>query len=338
MGDSRAKPGQPDEHDGPPSRVVSQLPKVTVPPRPEPKLTPQVNARIRPEAFRDPNDHATRRNMQAMSEASTRIVQGDALANIVRPPPPDDLFEEEPHAEQHTRAWSDVEGRIRAYNSVIPDDPPSQSSPGSSRGSKSGASGSSGVAARDGRVAAMRELYARGDTEGALALAADISDSLPPLALDHPEATSAVVEVAQDRSFDMSDPFGGLIPLEEDQAAMPTVLPPPVSSSFREEPEDETSIGSSERRLRPLPTLEPAAGPSCAAPQLSLTERHSIPVLQKSLVEVSRLPIDHRAGFLLTLVDGMQTLEEILDVCAMPADEALELIEKLREMGVLAFE
>ena len=31
-------------------------------------------------------------------------------------------------------------------------------------------------------------------------------------------------------------------------------------------------------------------------------------------------------------------LEEILDVCAMPATEALELISKLKTMGVIEFE
>ena len=56
------------------------------------------------------------------------------------------------------------------------------------------------------------------------------------------------------------------------------------------------------------------------------------------MAEVSKLPIDHRAGFLLAHVDGMQTLEEILDVCAMPATDALELIERLKEMGVIEFE
>ena len=78
--------------------------------------------------------------------------------------------------------------------------------------------------------------------------------------------------------------------------------------------------------------------PPCAAPHLTLTERHSIPRSLKSLAEIARLPIDHRAGFLLAHVDGMQTLEEILDVCAMPAAEALALIANLKEMGVIEFE
>jgi hypothetical protein len=34
----------------------------------------------------------------------------------------------------------------------------------------------------------------------------------------------------------------------------------------------------------------------------------------------------------------MQTLEEILDICAMPYAEALALISSLKEMGVIEFE
>jgi len=56
------------------------------------------------------------------------------------------------------------------------------------------------------------------------------------------------------------------------------------------------------------------------------------------MAEIAKLPIDHRAGFLLAHVDGMQTLEEILDVCAMPATEALALIAKLEKMGVIELE
>ena len=86
------------------------------------------------------------------------------------------------------------------------------------------------------------------------------------------------------------------------------------------------------------PTVIPPAPVCGAARQLSLTERHSIPVLLTSAGELSTLPLDHRAGFLLAHVDGIQTLEEILDVCAMPTAEALELIERLKRMGVIDFE
>jgi len=172
-------------------------------------------------------------------------------------------------------------------------------------------SGSSGVATRDGRVAAMRELYAKGDADGALALAETFSHSVPtPEWRDSPDA-SIVVEFGE-QSIDLEDPFGGLIPAEDD------------------EPQSEEAGERSGFATSPPP-------PSAAA-QLTLTERQSIPRVLKSMAELSKLKIDHRAGFLLAHVDGMQTLEEILDVCAMPPAEALDLIANLKEMGVIEFE
>ncbi len=226
--------------------------------------------------------HPTRRSMGAVHEASTRIVEGDVLAILTAPPPP-----------------------------------MSEAAPSSS--SSSSSASDSAVASRDGRVAAMRELYAKGDAAGALALAENISDSMRPGPVlgDHPDA-SIMVEFGDESSVDLSDPFGGLIPLDALDAL----------------DEERGVVGS----IEPFDPPDPPDPPCAAAPHLSLTERHSIPRSIKSMAEIAKLPIDHRAGFLLAHVDGMQTLEEILDVCAMPAAEALALIENLEEMGVIEFE
>ncbi len=221
---------------------------------------------VRPEA----------RARESVHDESTRVVSGDALSAITRPPP----------------ALSNEEAG-----------PPS---------ARSGGQSASGVAAHD-RVAAMRDLYARGDADGALALATSLGDSQASLArgrmADHPDA-SIVVEFAE-QSIDLLDPFGGLIPIEDALAATATVRPGAAPSA-------------------------PSAPPPAA--HLTLTERQSIPRLLKSMGEVSKLKIDHRAGFLLAHVDGMQTLEEILDICAMPSAEALSLIATLKDMGVIEFE
>ena len=68
------------------------------------------------------------------------------------------------------------------------------------------------------------------------------------------------------------------------------------------------------------------------------SERQGIPRVLLKPAEISKLPIDHRAGFLLGFIDGMQTMEEILDVCAMPPNEALELIRSLVDLGVIEIE
>jgi hypothetical protein len=285
MGDSRALPGfgelelDLDLEDDGGETPAHGMPAAALPSFPfEGEPVPPSTSRVFPPANgRNESARHTRRTLN-VNEESTRIVSGDALAAITRPPPPPASAADD----GHTRAWAEADDRLLANQAGATEEdlPPS----------------GSGVAARDGRVAAMRELYAKGDAAGALELAAHIGDSLAPDGDgDHPDA-SPVVEVGAEESLDLSDPFGALL-----SADAP----------------------------RPVP---------CAAPQLSLTERHSIPSILKSPQEVSKLPIDHRAGFLLAHVDGMQTLEEILDVCAMPATEALDLIAKLKQMGVIEFE
>ncbi|MFO0714737.1 MAG: hypothetical protein U0353_33160 [Sandaracinus sp.] len=51
--------------------------------------------------------------------------------------------------------------------------------------------------------------------------------------------------------------------------------------------------------------------------------------------EVRWLGLDHRAGFLLSCVDGSTTIEEIVDVSGMPKHEALRLLAELLEGGAV---
>ncbi len=250
-------------------------------PEPVPPSTSRVfNAEGRPIRARATSVH----------DESTRIVAGDALSAMTRTAP------HHAHDDGATRAWADIDSEVAEA-----DAPPS---------SRNGNPSGSGVAARgDDRVAAMRELYARGDAAGALALASTLSHSvaLPSNAssADSPDA-SIVVEFGE-QSIDLSDPFGGLIPFADDD-------PAPMS------------------RASATATVPPPAA------QLTLTERQSIPRRLTALADMSKLKIDHRAGFLLAHIDGMQTLEELLDVCAMPAEEALALIANLKVLGVIEFE
>lgn len=51
--------------------------------------------------------------------------------------------------------------------------------------------------------------------------------------------------------------------------------------------------------------------------------------------DVRWLGLDHRAGFLLSLVDGTTTVEEIVDVSSMPKHEALRLLAELFEAAAV---
>jgi hypothetical protein len=54
--------------------------------------------------------------------------------------------------------------------------------------------------------------------------------------------------------------------------------------------------------------------------------------------QIRWLSLDHRAGFLLSLVDGMSTAEELLDISGMTRLDALRILSHLLEQRVVAFE
>jgi hypothetical protein len=56
-----------------------------------------------------------------------------------------------------------------------------------------------------------------------------------------------------------------------------------------------------------------------------------------SIGQLKRLPLGHRAGFLLSLMDGATDLETVLELAAMPREEALRMARDLFESGVVAF-
>jgi hypothetical protein len=54
--------------------------------------------------------------------------------------------------------------------------------------------------------------------------------------------------------------------------------------------------------------------------------------------QVRWLGLDHRSGFLLSRIDGVSTVEEILDVCGMPRLEALKTLADLLDRGAIRLE
>ncbi|MBK8941554.1 MAG: hypothetical protein IPM79_29115 [Polyangiaceae bacterium] len=52
--------------------------------------------------------------------------------------------------------------------------------------------------------------------------------------------------------------------------------------------------------------------------------------------EIQGLSLDHRAGFLISLIDGVATIDEILDMSGMSSLDALRLLFEMREQGVVA--
>lgn len=156
----------------------------------------------------------------------------------------------------------------------------------------------SGISSSGHRFDAVRELYAEGQANAALALASEIPPELEP------------------------DPFGGLILVEDEPEASGGL----VQDTGR----GQDFAGFGELNL----DLDDPSVPVPSVPDGGLS-LECVPRLLVGMKDLSTLPMDPRAAFILSHVDGRQSMEEILDVCPMPRAEALETIERLCSMGVL---
>jgi hypothetical protein len=63
--------------------------------------------------------------------------------------------------------------------------------------------------------------------------------------------------------------------------------------------------------------------------------QQAVPIPALGDAELRWLGLDHRAGFLLSRVDGHATVEEVLDICGMPRLEALKTLVSLIERGAI---
>ena len=62
-----------------------------------------------------------------------------------------------------------------------------------------------------------------------------------------------------------------------------------------------------------------------------------VPIVMVARDQLRWLTIDHRTGFVLSLVDGVSSLEMILDVSGMPELDALRILSELAQQRIVAF-
>lgn len=62
-----------------------------------------------------------------------------------------------------------------------------------------------------------------------------------------------------------------------------------------------------------------------------------VPMVMVQQHELRWLSIDHRAGFLLSLVDGLSSIEMILDVSGMPLLDTLRILHELYQQKIISF-
>lgn len=60
----------------------------------------------------------------------------------------------------------------------------------------------------------------------------------------------------------------------------------------------------------------------------------TLAVVAQSAV-IRTMDLDHRAGYLLSLIDGVSTVEDIIDVASMPREQTLALLVDLKQRGLV---
>ncbi|MDB4995869.1 MAG: hypothetical protein JWM74_3301 [Myxococcaceae bacterium] len=67
----------------------------------------------------------------------------------------------------------------------------------------------------------------------------------------------------------------------------------------------------------------------------SMGSRYRIPALRVPREILRSRNLDHQVGFVLSLIDGRSSVEEILDLCPLPAPEVLKMLFDLVEYGTI---
>jgi hypothetical protein len=101
------------------------------------------------------------------------------------------------------------------------------------------------------------------------------------------------------------------------------------------EQEDEAGqmpMPRSEMRLLTRPNAGPVVTDEAWARSMA-----GIPAVVMPPDQLKRLPLGHRAGFLLSRMDGATDIETLIELSAMPREETLRIVRDLFESGVVEF-
>lgn len=97
----------------------------------------------------------------------------------------------------------------------------------------------------------------------------------------------------------------------------------------------EASTGTRRKRDSRDPVVVDEVG--AAAVRLARTTgRGAAPKLIAPRSAIAKAPIDSRAAFVLSLIDGRNTVEALVDMSAMPEDEVRGMLARLARLGLIS--
>lgn len=92
------------------------------------------------------------------------------------------------------------------------------------------------------------------------------------------------------------------------------------------------------RPTMPAPPPRPEDATAEQAEKRRFGSLARVPRLAVRLDVLTQMKLDAASGFLLSHVDGATSVEDLLDVCAMPHVQALRLLGALRFLGIIELE
>ena len=104
----------------------------------------------------------------------------------------------------------------------------------------------------------------------------------------------------------LDDPFGGLIPVDDDGEALEAIDGEWLVDEY---------------------TLTPVVAHAI--------RRIAVPRLCMAPASLVALPLDHRSGFVLSHIDGARSVEELIDIANLSADDTLEALAALANLGAI---
>lgn len=124
---------------------------------------------------------------------------------------------------------------------------------------------------------------------------------------------------------------------------------PPASAPMAPIPAPQIPAAPAAPRLElePVDSLFPPAPAAPATPRLelepvdpypdapSLGEGEQIPRVLLDPSALQGLDLDHRAGFLLSLIDGMTSVDDLMELSGMPRENVEQLLLRLLEVGAI---
>jgi hypothetical protein len=173
--------------------------------------------------------------------------------------------------------------------------------------------------------------------------------------LGSPESSRRSFEFALDLDLGKNDPDDplsealDLVGREEPKSSAPLSAPPQPASNPMGELREKYALGDFSGALAVAETILHAEPGHADAQRYAESCRDvlkqmyaarlgpldQVPVVAVGGDQLRWLTLDHRAGFLLSHVDGVSTLEEILDVSGMPQLEAMRIIADLLAQKVI---